>query len=390
MKVVQLTTDAREHYKDYQNPHPYFGSAPEALLEGFKTISEEVEVHVVCCLQKTPVSSPKNLADNIYYHALKVPNIGWMKTAYLGCTQAVRRKLREIQPDIVHGQGTERDCCITAVRSGYPNVLTIHGNMQLIADFVRAKPFSYYWLAARLERHCLRRTLGVVAISKYTEANVSALTRRVWLLPNAVHPSYFNVTRSAVQPLSIICAANIDARKNQIQLIHALEPLANHRKVTLRFTGAGNTENSYFQRFSAEVASRPWCSYAGALNRPSLQAEMSRAQIAVLPSLEDNCPMVVLEAAAAGVPMAASRVGGIPDLIQHNETGVLFDPRRVEDIRAAIESLLVEPGLAERLAIRARLEAVIKFSPATVARKHLEIYREIVGSDRGHSLNSAS
>jgi glycosyltransferase involved in cell wall biosynthesis len=387
MKVVQLTTDAREHYKDYRNPRPYFGTAPEALLEGFKTMSKEVEVHVVSCLQRTPASSPAKLADNIYYHDVKVPNIGWMKTGYLGCTLAVRRKLREIQPDIVHGQGTERDCCITAVRSGYPNVLTIHGNMRLIADFVRAKPFSYYWLAARLERYCLRNTHGVIAISKYTEANVSTLTRRAWLLPNAVHPSYFRVIRNEVQPLRIICAANIGAWKNQIQLIHALEPLANHRKLTLRFAGAGNAKNSYFQRFTAEVASRPWCAYAGALNRTSLQAEMSRAQIAVLPSLEDNCPMVVLEAAAAGVPMAASRVGGIPDLIQHKETGMLFDPCRVEDIRAAIESLLVEPGLAERLAIRARHKAVLKFSPVTVARKHLEIYREIVGSAKGHSLN---
>jgi len=388
MKVVQLTTDAREHYKDYRNPRPYFGTAPEALLEGFKTMSEEVEVHVVSCLQKTPVSSPEKLGDNIYYHALKVLNVGWMKTAYLGCTKAVRRKLQEIQPDIVHGQGTERDCSITAVRSGYPNLLTIHGNMRLIADFVRAKPFSYYWLAARLERHCLRRTLGVVAISKYTEANVSDLTRRVWLLPNAVHPSYFNLARSEVQPLSIICVANIDARKNQVQLIHALEPLAARTKLTLRFAGAGSAENSYFQRFSAEVASRSWCSYAGALNRQNLQAEMSRSQIAVLPSLEDNCPMVVLEAAAAGVPMAASRVGGIPDLIKHKETGLLFDPRHVEDIRAAIESLLVGPGLAERLAIRARREAVAKFSPGTIARKHFEIYREIIGSGRGPFLNS--
>jgi glycosyltransferase involved in cell wall biosynthesis len=390
MKVVQLTTDAREHRKDYRNPRPYFGTAPEALLEGFQTMTEEVEIHVVSCLQKAPVSSPDKLADNIYYHALKVPNIGWMKTGYLGCTKAVRRKLREIQPDLVHGQGTERDCSITAVRSGYPNILTIHGNMQMIAEFVRAKPFSYYWLAARLERYCLRNTHGVIAISKYTEANVSTLTRRAWLLPNAVHPSYFRVIRNEVQPRSIICAANIDARKNQIQLIHALEPLANHGKLTLRFAGAGNAKNSYFQRFTAEVASRPWCSYAGALNRTSLQAEMSRAQIAALPSLEDNCPMVVLEAAAAGVPMAASRVGGIPDLIQHKETGMLFDPCRVEDIRAAITSLLVEPNLAETLATRARREAVAKFSPLTVARKHLEVYREIVGSARGTTLNNSS
>ena len=48
------------------------------------------------------------------------PKIGWLRTLYQGCVRATRRKLREIQPDIVHGQGTERDCAIGAVLSGFP------------------------------------------------------------------------------------------------------------------------------------------------------------------------------------------------------------------------------------------------------------------------------
>jgi hypothetical protein len=76
IRVALLTTDSREHFKDYANPSPYFGTAPEALIEGFKTMPEEIEVHVISCLQKTPISSPEKLADNIYYHALRVPNIG--------------------------------------------------------------------------------------------------------------------------------------------------------------------------------------------------------------------------------------------------------------------------------------------------------------------------
>ena len=95
----------------------------------------EVEVHVVSCLQQ-PVHSPEKLADNIFFHCLHVPKIGWLRTGYQGCIRAVRNKLKEIRPDIVHGQGTERDCAISAVFSGFPNVITIHGNMAELARLI--------------------------------------------------------------------------------------------------------------------------------------------------------------------------------------------------------------------------------------------------------------
>src|ERR1700724_3524549 len=104
MKIVHLTTDAREHYKDYSNPNPYFGTAPQALLEGFAQLPD-LQIHVVCCTQRA-IKSPEKLADNIWFHSLHVPKIGWLRTAYQGCMRATRSLLQELQPDLVHGQGT--------------------------------------------------------------------------------------------------------------------------------------------------------------------------------------------------------------------------------------------------------------------------------------------
>src|SRR5208282_5205162 len=110
----------------------------------------ETEVHVLGCVQQ-PMRSVEKLADNIWFHSLHVPKIGWLRTGYQGCIRAVRKKLKEIQPDIVHGQGTERDCAISAVFSGFPNVLTIHGNMAAIARHVRARAGSFLWLTGHIE-----------------------------------------------------------------------------------------------------------------------------------------------------------------------------------------------------------------------------------------------
>src|SRR5580692_11230300 len=107
MKVALLTTDNREDSRNYSAPDPYFGAAPEALLQGFAALPE-LEVHVISCTQK-PMKSPEKLADNIWFHSLYVPKMGWMRTSYQGCIRAVRRKLKVLKPDMVHGQGTERE-----------------------------------------------------------------------------------------------------------------------------------------------------------------------------------------------------------------------------------------------------------------------------------------
>lgn len=380
MRVALLTTDSREHFKDYANPNPYFGTAPEALIEGFKLLPDKVEIHIVSCLQKAPVSSPAKLAENIHYHALHVPNIGWMKTGYQGCIRAVRRKLREIQPDIVHGQGTERDCSMCGVFSGFPNVLTIHGNMRLVAEFLRAKTLTYYWFASRLERLCLQRTGGVVAISSYTQSNIAPYTRKTWLVPNAVHPSFFNLSRRPDSRPRILCVANIGSRKNQIGLIKALEHLVDKTSLKLVFAGSGGETDCYYRDFKEMVGDRPWCEYLGPLDKVTLQNEMSRASMGILPSFEDNCPMVILEAAAAGLPFAASAVGGVPDLIIHRKTGLLFEPSQPDSILCSIKVMIAENGLAEQLAISARVQAIDQFSAASVARQHLAAYDEVIAA----------
>jgi glycosyltransferase involved in cell wall biosynthesis len=267
-----------------------------------------------------------------------------------------------------------------AVFSGFPNVLTIHGNMRLVAEFLRAKPLTYYWFASRLERLCLRKTDGIVAISSYTQSNVAPYTPRTWLVPNAVHPSFFNLPRRPDSPPRILCAANIGSRKNQIGLIKALDSLACTTPLKLIFAGGGSEADAYYGDFRQIVGERPWCEYLGALDRKALKTEMSRATVGVLPSFEDNCPMVILEATAAGLPFAASRVGGIPDLIEHRKTGLLFNPRQPESISSSVESLIADNGLAEQLATSARAYAASQFSAESVARRHLKVYHAVIAN----------
>jgi glycosyltransferase involved in cell wall biosynthesis len=377
MRIVILTTDNREPHKDYANPTPHFGTAPAALLQGLALIPE-IEVHVVSCIRQ-PVKSPEKIASNIYFHSLVVPKSGWMRTLFQGCVRAAREKIREIQPDIVHGQGTEADCSLSAVFSGFPNVVTIHGNMRSVARINGDVPFSYNWLAARLERFVLPRTHGVVCITRYTQDAVKDLNPRTWVLPNAVDASFFDVSIRTSQPEPSIglCVGTICSYKNQNNFIRALDPLGHEKKIKILFAG-GVAKNTYGEEFYQLVQERPWCEHVGFLNREQLKTRLAEAALLALPTREDNCPMVVLEAMAAGVPVLASNVGGVPDLIQHEVNGLLCDPQNPETFCLATDRLLTDRIFAQRIAVEAKAQAAKRFHPLVIAQKHLEIYREVI------------
>jgi len=92
--------------------------------------------------------------------------------------------------------------------------------------------------------------------------------------------------------------------------------------------------------------------------------------------LEDNCPMVVLESMAAGVPVVAARVGGVPDLIEDGLTGIFCDPLDEKSMSGAVEKLLKNSSMACEIASRAKEKARERFHPKVIAEGHLRIYEE--------------
>jgi glycosyltransferase involved in cell wall biosynthesis len=382
MKIAILTTDNRDHHRNYSATVPYFGTAPTALLEGLADLPA-LDIHVISCTQQ-PMSSPAKLANNILFHSLHVPKIGWLRTAYAGCILAVHRKLLEIRPDIIHSQGTERDCATSALFTRIPKVLTVHGNIRAIAKLHHYPLFSFWWIQARLEAFCLPRFAGVICISKYTQQQVSDLAKKTWLLPNATENLFFESRPTAVDPSTppqVLVVANVDRRKNQNALIQAHDPQANKLKFTVKFYGRCG-EDSYGKEFRSLLETRPWCSWGGMIGRENLRDEFARATTLFLPTREDNCPMVVLEAQASGVPVIASNVGGVPDLVEDGVTGLLTNPDLPSSMPIALEKILSDKALARRLSEGGRKQALARFHPNVIATKHVEIYRQIISSSQ--------
>ncbi len=115
------------------------------------------------------------------------------------------------------------------------------------------------------------------------------------------------------------------------------------------------------------------------LDHPAVMAAWSKAQIGIVPSVfPDPCPTVAIEGMAAGVPLVASRVGGLPDIVANNETGVLVP---VGDVRALREALVALA--ADKKRQRAMAKAAVKRAPQFMAGSVLDrvesVYEEVAG-----------
>lgn len=375
IRVAMIIPDNRDEFCLYDSPDPIFGPGPFALLQGFSML-DDVEICVVSCA-KRQLESPVTVLRNATYHSVRVPRFGWLRTLYSGCVMGIRKKLHELKPDIVHGSGTERYCALAAAFSGYPNVITVRGNMRSVAAFLNAKPFSRLWFSAWLERIALCRANGVVCLSTYAKDLARPLNDRLWQIPNAVDIDFFNVQRNPDGRI-LLCLADIMPHKNQIGLIESLDRLDQIRGYQIVFAGKIPDKSSYGRKFIELVRERSWCRYEGSVDRTKVRELLQTAVAVVHPSLEDNCPMAILEAMAAGVPVAASGIGGIPDIIRNHENGLLFDPCSPESIRQAVRTVVEEPELIRDLASRGKATVLEFHGPKEIASRHLDAYRELL------------
>jgi glycosyltransferase involved in cell wall biosynthesis len=362
MRIVQLTTDNREALRQYEKAEPWFGAAPEALLQ-------------------RPMQAPEKLAKNIWFHSLLVKKSGWLRTGYQGCIRAVGRKVRELRPDLVHGQGTERDCALCAAFSSFPNVVTIHGNMVAIQRCYRGIFGSYYWCAANLENLALGMTLGVFCNSAYTENLVRPRAKQTWRVPNAIREEFLsNTTKGSLEVTPLIVNVGvISERKRQVQILEIADDLFRRGyRFVLHFVGSLDDRSPYGRLFSERLRVARECGYAELtlhMNVEQLARLFDRAHAMIHFPSEEAFGLVVAEALARNLKLFGSRVGGIPDIAQGVEGVDLFEPGAVDELSDALQQWLKKgfPRLTSAAdTIRSR------YCPATVAVEHVRIYQQIL------------
>lgn len=381
MKIAFLVPDNRDEFREYSKPEPYFGPAPSAMLEGLAHMPE-CEIHVVCCTH-LPLPSPEKIGANIYFHSSVASSWGWLKSGYIGCVRAVKRMLRQINPDIVHGQGTERYCALAAVRSGFPNVVTIHGNMRAVARLNGARPFSFQWLSARLEGMTLPKTAGVFCNSAYTEELVRPIAKKTWRVPNALREKFFaQAARTEASGVPVLLNIGfVEPRKGQNELLAVAERLF-QRKIAFKmlFIGQSDETTPYGARFRElikQARTRGYADYLGLKTEGELITLMDNASGLVHMPREEAFGLVVAEGLARNLKFFGAKLGGIVDIAAGVDGAELIEGGDLGGLEEAIFAWLKSGFPKPSQAARQMRE---RYHPDVIAQRHLEIYREVAKS----------
>jgi glycosyltransferase involved in cell wall biosynthesis len=379
MKIALLAIDNREPDRAYQETMPRFGTGVDSMIEGVASMPE-VELHLLSCTQR-PMQSPEKLADNIWFYSLQVPKLGWMRTFYQGCVRATRRKLGEIRPDIVHGEGTERSNAISAVFSGFPNVVAIAGNMAELARLNRPPIGSYLWLTARLENLVLPRTDGVICNSLYTEGLVRTRARKTWLIYPGLRGLFLQPpTHAGLRECALVIAGVISPRKRQVELLDVAETL--HRrglKFEFRFVGhTSNPNEPYTAAFLERIKPMEAAGYACYLGTPSHEGMVrcfDAASGMIHFPTEEAFGSVVAEGFARDLKFFGTRTGGIVEIANGAPGAELFGKDDWAGLTDAIAGW-IKGG--HSCASGAATIMGQRYHPKIYTQQHLEVYREVI------------
>jgi colanic acid/amylovoran biosynthesis glycosyltransferase len=160
----------------------------------------------------------------------------------------------------------------------------------------------------------------------------------------------------------IVCVGRLSAEKGHAGLFEALASLTpRHPDLHLTLVGDGPEEAALKAR-AAALGIAGQVTFAGRLHEAATLAAIADSDMLVLPSFMEGLPIVLMEAMALGVPVIASRVAGIPELVIEGETGLLFDPANWGALATAIARLAEDAALGNRLAEAARSKVAADFS----------------------------
>jgi glycosyltransferase involved in cell wall biosynthesis len=211
-------------------------------------------------------------------------------------------------------------------------------------------------------RFFLDHAACVVVVSERWCAWMHRVTRnpRVVCIANPV--SVPAATSAAREPALVAFAGRYEAGKGIHELVTAMAGLMpSHPRLRLECAGSGDIAaiERRAARFgiAGRVTLREWIDPA---QRDEL---LARASVFVLPSHAEGLPISLLEAMAAGCPVIASAVGGVPDLVIDGLNGLLVPPGNAEALAAAIHRVLRDPALAAQLSRCGRETIARRFAP---------------------------
>lgn len=289
--------------------------------------------------------------------------------------KSVVRHARAFNLDVLHGHGAKGGAYARlAARSLKKEGQSLRAFYTPHGGTLNFKPGSlesaiFLRIEALLERH----TDGLIFESAYAariyRERVNAAGAPERIIPNGLQPQDFAAFQPSPNATDFLFIGELRPIKGIDFLLEALAALNAQSRVTATIVGSGTGAAELKQKSDALGLSSV-VTFTGAL--PAREA-LKLGRVMVVPSLAESFPYVVLEAAAAGLPLISTSVGGIPEIVSGTDTQ-LIPPRDAAALGAAMRDTLDNPDTAAARAMRLRENVSTKFTVAGMTTAVLDFY----------------
>jgi glycosyltransferase involved in cell wall biosynthesis len=308
------------------------------------------------------------------FHCLHSPARGRLWRAYRPDRRAIRRRLDQLQPDLIHAWGTEDCYGLAGADAGRPWLLSMQG---LLGEYIRrSRMHPFVWVQALYERSVLRQARDISVESRWGEAMLQRMAphARTHLVEYGVQEPFY---REPWQPDGdrphAVFIGTVDPRKGVEDAVRAF---AAPELQATELHIIGDAEHPYARRLRA--LSTPNVHWLGRLDSGATAEALRRAWCLILPTRADTSPNVVKEARVVGLPVITTPHGGQSDYIRDGENGFLCEPGDVAAFTRAAAKVLGDLAYARLLGAWHWEEQREFFQPAHTARRFLALYRELL------------
>lgn len=345
IKLVQVIADSK------------IGGGPKHVLGILRNIDKSIfDVYLIC--PSGYLSVEGKLVEGI-----TVINLPFYSKFDLSTIFRLKDVLRQIQakgnpfgPMIVHSHGTRAGFIARIGFTAPRRAKMVYTEHRLDSDYHLSNPIND-WVQKKILSAQNSRTDLIIAVSssvkKYLLRSSSVLKEKVKVIPNGVELDEFRKKVNIKEVKTVHKApiigniGNLNIQKGQIYLIEAMpEILKKHPLATLEIIGEGPERGNLLKKIKQLKLSRN-VTLLG--NKNDIARYFDRFDVFVLPSIAETFGIAILESMSVGVPVVASKVGGIPDIITDHKNGILVPPKNPKKIAEAILEVIDHPASAAKL-----------------------------------------
>jgi glycosyltransferase involved in cell wall biosynthesis len=326
------------------------------------------------------------------FQAFQVSMRQWPSRSDVTAVLALRQHLRRHGPfDLLHCHSTKAGLIGRVGLVGHPVKRLYTPHMFFTMQPERGALTK--WAVARMEEGLSRLCDRLIVVSREEYAHALDLgipAQKLTLVPNGVsleQPRLSAADRDAIRQQWGVCDAEVcigfvgrlASQKSPQTLLRSFATLLQRTSVPVRLVmiGDGPLEGS-LRRLATELNISEHVTWLGACDARPV---MGGFDVLALTSESEGHPLVVLEAMARGLPIVATRVGGISETVAHGVNGFIAPVRGVQEIATALEILVNDPELRQRMG-QASLRISQNFSVDRMVDQTVALYEQVISGDK--------